>query len=289
MLRLTFAAVEGVPSSDAFAELGALTLSDWLWAGGLTLAAVIAAIVTFRLTVRLGGEALSPIVAKLLGRLAAGVVFVLGFFYALQQVGVSLAPILGLLGLLGLALALAFQEVLENFVAGVFLSARRPFSQGDEVTAADHEGIVEDITLRELTLRTYDGELVYIPNASVWSNPITNHTARGTRRTSVVVGVGYDTPLRSAAEILTEALRDVPGVEDDPAPQAYAVEFGDSSINYSLLFWHDASKADEWRVRNDVVAAVHEALRDADIDIPFPQRVVGFVDAPALTNGHAKN
>lgn len=276
MGRYLAAATDTDPTAT-LEELSSLTAVDWAWAGGLTAASIIAAIITFRVVKRLVGSSLAPFVARLLARIAAIIVFIVGFFYAMQRVGVSLAPFLGLVGLFGLALAFAFQEVLENFIAGVFLSARRPFSQGDEITTADHRGVVEDISLRELTLRTYDGELVYIPNSEVWSNPIVNHTSRDLRRTTLAVGVAYASSLPDVGDLLLDTLRGVDGVAAEPAPQAYAHEFGDSSINFALRFWHEPSIAEEWKVRDAVAKAVHGALNEAGVEIPFPQRVVELI------------
>ncbi len=259
---------------ESLQELGALTLSDWLWAGGLMLGFLLAAVLVRRGIVKALTPNVTPFVAKLLARLAGAVVFLFGLVYALQQVGVSIAPLLGVAGLFGLALAFAFQEVLENFIAGVFMSIRRPFSDGDEISTAGFEGVVEDIRLRAVTLRTFDGERVYVPNGSVWRNPIVNHTEYDTRRTTLEVGVAYDADLEAVGELLTETLAGVPGVHSEPAPQAYAFEFGDSSINFALRFWHDAPIASVWRVRDAVTKAVHDKLGEAGIDIPFPQRVV---------------
>ncbi len=279
-----YLATEADPAG-ALDDLGALTASDWLWAGGLIAGALVAAFVTRRLVIRLATPQLAPFVAKLIARLAAALIFLLGFFYAMQQVGVSLTPLLGLVGLLGLALAFAFQDVLENFIAGIFLSARRPFTQGDEIGTAGHDGVVEDISLRELTMRTYDGELVYIPNAEVWRNAIVNRTARELRRTSLTVGVGYSSSLEQAGRLLTETLQGVEGVAADPPPQAFAYEFGDSSINFSLRFWHEAASAEKWLVRDRVMKATHGALGGAGIEIPFPQRVVTFTADGAELDG----
>lgn len=269
-------AAESDPT-ETLEELGALSLGDWVTAASLIVGAILLALIARRIIERFLAARLVPFVSRLIARLVAFVVVLFGFFYSMQQVGVSLAPLFGLLGLLGLALAFAFQEVLENFIAGIFLAARRPFGQGDEISTADHEGFVEDISLRELTLRTYDGELVYIPNSVVWQNPIVNHTAKPVRRTTVAVGVAYDTDLEVAGDVLLQALRSVPGVADDPAPQALAHQFGASSIDFALRFWHNAGIADEWLVRDDVVKAAHVALGEAGIEIPFPQRVVTFV------------
>lgn len=268
-------------ATETLEELGALSLSDWVTAASLIVGSILLALIARRVIERLLSAKLVPFVSRLIARLVAFVLVLFGFFYSMQQVGVSLAPLFGLLGLLGLALAFAFQEVLENFIAGIFLAARRPFGQGDEISTAGHEGFVEDISLRELTLRTYDGELVYVPNSVVWQNPIVNHTARSVRRTTVAIGVAYDTDLESAGQILLRALKNVPGVADEPAPQALAHQFGASSIDFALRFWHNAGIADEWLVRDDVVKAAHVALGDAGIEIPFPQRVVTFVNERA--------
>jgi small conductance mechanosensitive channel len=269
-------AAEGDPTRT-LEELGALSWSDWVTAASLIIGSILLALIARRIIERFLSAKLVPFVSRLIARLAAFVLVLFGFFYSMQQVGVSLAPLLGLLGLFGLALAFAFQEVLENFIAGIFLAARRPFGQGDEISTADHEGLVEDISLRELTLRTYDGELVYIPNSVVWQNPIVNHTARPVRRTTVGVGVAYDTDLEVAGGVLLQALRSVPGVAEGPPPQALAHQFGPSSIDFALRFWHNAGIADEWLVRDGVVKAAHRALGEAGIEIPFPQRVVTFV------------
>ncbi len=204
-LSILVAAATDAPATDAFEQIGELSLADWLWAGGLTIAAVLAAFMASHLVKRFTASQLAPFVARLLARIAALVVFLFGFFYAMQKVGVSLAPFLGLAGLLGLALAFAFQDVLENFIAGIMLSVRRPFRQGDEIGTAGHEGWVEDISLREVTLRTYDGKRVFVPNADVWQNPLINHTAHGQRRTTLIVGVGYGSSLSEAQETLLGA------------------------------------------------------------------------------------
>ncbi|MBT8216690.1 MAG: mechanosensitive ion channel family protein [Acidimicrobiia bacterium] len=268
-------------TDDPLAQLGGLTAADWIVAGSLLVGAGVLAMLVRRLLSRLMSAQLPPFLVRLLSRVAAGLVFGFGLIYALGQVGVSLAPLLGIAGLFGLAFALAFQDVLANFVAGVFLAARRPFDQGDEIVTGDLAGVVEDIQLRALTLRTYDGQRVYVPNSMVWSNPIINRTELGRTRTRLEIGVAYGTQLDLAHDVLLRALGAVEGVLDDPAPQARAHEFGDSSINFALLFWHAAPKAQEWRVRHEVAVGVKAALDEAGITIPFPQRVVKILGAAA--------
>ena len=107
----------------------------------------------------------STFIARLVGRFVVAVFMVVGFVYALNQLGVSIGPLLGLLGLAGLAMALAFQDLLGNIIAGIFMSIRRPFDAGHQVSVNGFEGTVESINLREVALVGFDGVRVHIPNA----------------------------------------------------------------------------------------------------------------------------
>lgn len=200
-------------------DLGALTLSDWLWAAGLLAGTIIISIVVRRLLGAGLGRRTNPFVARLLARMTAGIVFILGVVYTMSRLGVSITPLLGALGLIGLALAFAFQDILENFIAGILMSLRRPFNEGDQIKTGDIEGTVQDITLRSVTLRAYNGERIYVPNAMVWKSPIVNHTELGSRRTTLMVGVHYDTDLDVAQRVLVETMASIDGVLADPAPR----------------------------------------------------------------------
>lgn len=268
-------------TQDSLTALSALTLSDWLWAGGLVLVALLLAVAGKRITQKLVASRADQLVSRLLGRLVALAIFAVGFVYALNQVGVSIAPLLGILGLLGLALAFAFQEILENFIAGILMSLRRPLTTGDQVTTAGHSGIVEDINLRSVEIKTYSGERVYVPNAMVWKDVIVNHTELGPRRTTLDVGVDYDADLGKATSTILDAVDRVDEVLTEPAAEAFVHGFGSSSIDIAIRFWHEPEKAVEWRVRDAVAKEVKKALDDVGIGIPFPQRVVTFVNAPA--------
>lgn len=266
--------------TSTLSEISALTLSDWLWAGGLILGAIVIATIGRRVTTRLVGAKADDLVARLLGRMVGLGIFTLGLIYALNQVGVSITPLLGIVGLFGLALAFAFQDILENFIAGILMSLRRPISTGDQITTAGFSGTVDDISLRSVQLTTYAGERVFVPNAMVWKDSIVNHTVLGPRRTTLDVGVEYDADLEKATSTLVAAVRDVDGVHSEPAPQAYVHGFGASSIDIAIRFWHDPAIAEEWRVRDGVAKKVKRALDDAGIGIPFPQRVVTFTNEP---------
>ncbi|MEZ5375719.1 MAG: mechanosensitive ion channel family protein [Acidimicrobiales bacterium] len=216
-------------------------------------------------------------ISELIGRVASYLLLVFGLIYALEALGIAIGPALGALGIVGIALAFALQDLLENFVAGVLLQLRRPFRPGDEVQSVDHEGAIVRIDSRAVVIHTPDGEIVRIPSAAVIKHPIINLTARKARRTTVEVGVAYGSSLAETTRLLSDAVAGVPGVYASPAPQVYSTGFGESSIDFAVRYWHEPTIASMWRVRHEVVLCIEQTLADAGIVIPFPQRVVHVV------------
>jgi small-conductance mechanosensitive channel len=240
----------------------------------LVVGILIARVVGKLVTRALSKTGLGTFLCVLLGRFVGGVLSVFALIFALQAVGVSVGPLIGAIGIIGLALAFAFQDILENVIAGLLMLARRPIAVGDEVVTNGYMGTVTDMTLRAAEVTTLAGETVYVPNAMVWKSPVTNLTVTPTRRSSVEVGVSYDTDLDRAKRVLEAAAAGVDGVLADPAPAALTVAFGGSSIDFDVRYWHDSKSAVEWRLRDEVHRAIKRALDDAGIEIPFPQQVV---------------
>jgi len=208
-------------------------------------------------------------------------IVIFGSVYALGTLGISLGPILGALGIVGIALAFALQDILSNFVAGIIIQLQRPFASGDEIVVGDHEGRIIAVDTRTITMETPDGETVRIPSAEVIKNPIVNHTQRGRRRTTLQVGVAYGTDLEAATWVLVESVVGVEGVLENPPPEALVEAFGDSSIDFAVRYWHPPSIAALWRTRSAVAKAVQQGLAGAGIEIPFPQRVVHLLRSPS--------
>lgn len=256
-------------------DSGGLQARDWLVAGGVLVIAVAAALAGARLVAglfrRRGSEGL---VADLVGRLLAYVLVAVGLVYSLSVLGVRVGPLLGALGIAGVAVAFALKDILENFVAGVMLQVRRPFDKGDQIITGDTQGTVREVNARSVVIETPSGERVIVPSSSLINQPITNLTAHPLRRTCLEVGVGYDADLDEARSVILDALQAVDGVAAEPAAQALVYEFGDSSINLAVRFWHRPSIASMWSVRDEAARAIKVALDGAGIDIPFPQRVL---------------
>ncbi len=273
--------------------LGAVLAADGAGATGISwqqgLQALLAFLVSIALAVllrrllvravdqRRGSTRIGTVVGRFLGVL----VVALGAVYALDLLGVQIGPLLGALGVGGVALAFAAQDILENFIAGVLLQIRHPFRIGDQISSGDHEGVVHDVNLRTTELSTYDGLVVYLPNAEVLKKPIVNYTRTPSSRTSLTVGLDYDTDLAAAREVLLAACARTDGVLAAPPPEVWVEEFADSTISVAVRYWHPADIASRWRVRSQVAIAVKAALDDAGMTIAFPQRVVRLPGQPA--------
>ncbi len=266
----------------ATAALPAELLPHWLRdpqpvVGGalvFVLAVLATAAVRYGLTRTLDRGEADRTVGRRLGRFLGLIVFIAGTIYALGVAGVQVGPLLGALGVGGIAVAFAAQDILQNFVAGLLIQVRRPFRVGDQITSLDFDGVVQDIDLRAVRLLTFDGLDVVLPAAEVLKAPITNHTRTPHRRTTLEVGVAYDTDLETARRVILDTVPGVAGVEARPEPQALVSEFADSAITIDVMYWHRSEIAVLRQVRNDVAIAIKRRLDAHGIEIAFPQRTV---------------
>ncbi len=194
------------------------------------------------------------------------------------------------LGVGGVAIGFAFKDVFENFLAGVLLLVREPFSINDYIDCEDIEGQVEEITIRDTHIRQTDGQLVVAPNAMFFKNPVTIRTARDVRRTTIICGVAYGEDVDAAREVIAKAVRGVDAVRDDVRDvEIFAQEFADSSINFEVTWWTGSRPIDIRSSRDKVVAAVKRALDDAGIEIPFPYRTMTFPEALTIRQQRDEN
>lgn len=264
-----------VPLEDVVGK--GLTTSDYVVAGVVFVALIVAGVVLGRLVTRfLERRDADHTMAVFVGRGIRNLLVLAAFVYALILLDVRVGPLLGALGIVAIALAFGAQAIFQNFFASVVLRTRRPIRRGDQITTQDVSGTVTDVNFRTVVLTTYDGERVVIPCSEVINGPLTNHTIRGERRTTLTVGVHYRTDLEQAQSVLLEAVRSVEGVRRSPAPEAWVVGFGDSSIDFEVRFWHRPDIASLYEVRSSVAMAAKAALDRAAIEIPFPQRVLTF-------------
>lgn len=192
----------------------------------------------------------------------------------LELFGVETMSFVAVLGALGLAVGLALQGTLSHFAAGVMLLVFRPFKIGEVIDTADVIGKVEKLGIFATTLVTGDNRTITVPNGKIWGSTIKNLTDRDYRRVEVPVGVSYDADLDKAQSTMLEAIRALPGVLTEPAPQAYLKALGASSVDFELRCF--TAPGDYWAVREQMIRACKKALDAARIGIPYPQLDLHF-------------
>ncbi len=174
-----------------------------------------------------------------------------------------------------LAIGFALQDVIKNFVAGVFIYTDRPFRIGDWIEWDNHSGVVEDISLRVSRIRTFDNELMTVPNSNLTDGVIKNPVDGDKLRRTFVFGIGYDDDIERATEIIIDQAEAHDEIMDDPGPSVRVTTLGDSSVGLQARIWiAEPSRADFVRIQSEFVKSTKEALVEAGIDIPYPQRVV---------------
>ncbi len=177
---------------------------------------------------------------------------------------------LGTAGVIGIALGFAFKDTLENYLAGILMSLRQPFSPRDMVVIDGQEGLVISLTSRATILMTPDGNHLRLPNALVFRSVILNYTRNPNRRFEFDVGVGVQEDLIQAQLIGTEELQRLAGVMVDPPPRALIQTLGDSNVQLRFLGWVDQRTHDFWMVRSEAIRHVKLSLEAAGMDMPEP-------------------
>ena len=217
---------------------------------------------------------LDPELTLLMGQVTRWGIITLGVTIALQQVNFDLTAFLTGLGILGFTIGFAIQDVSKNFIAGLLLLLQQPFDIGDIIEVAGYAGTVKTVDLRATEIYTLDGKHVLIPNADVFTNAITNLSRTSSRRIELTVGVSYDSDLDEVQQTTLTTLAGIDGVLQEPEPAVVFNNFGGSSIDFTLYYWVDMDSLGLFAGTAVVVKAIKTAFEQADIDIPFPIRVV---------------
>lgn len=222
---------------------------------------------------RLGGDRISATLRPVLASVIFYFIIAFTLYAFLTKIGVPSSALLAVFGSAGLAVGLALKDTLGNIASGVMLLMLHPLKIGEFVDTPNYAGTVQEIGLFSTTLKNLEGLYIYVPNGQVWNNRLQNFARHTERKLMIDIGVGYDTDLDKAREILLGVLADTAGVKDMPTPpEVYVMGFGDSAINMSARCW---LPADNWLGRaSDVRMRIKKALDEAKIEIPFPQRVI---------------
>ncbi len=219
-----------------------------------------------------GRSTLRPSLKNLVDTVAKLVIWIAGLMIALMVLlpGITPASLIAGLGIGAVAIGFAFQDIFENFLAGVLIMLREKMRIGDIIECEGITGKVEHITLRETHIRKLSGELTIVPNSILFKNPVEILTDHDIRRHEVICGVSYDTDLDEAADVIEKSVRSVEGLELDKGLDVFAVEFNSSSVDFKIRWFAQSSPRGMWESQDKVIRAVKRGLDDAGIEIPFP-------------------
>ena len=230
---------------------------------------------------RIRAKLLQNVIARAVGVF----VFLFGAYIILKVSGLTqlALTVVGGTGLIGLAVGIAFRDITENFLASIFLSMQKPFETGDLVEISAVTGYVQQLNMRTTILMTLDGNLVQIPNASVYKSNIRNFTTNSNRREDFIVGIGYDDSINDAQEVARKLLADHPAVLNDPEPSVLADSLGRATINLRVYFWLNGREHSWLKVRSSVIRLVKLAFQKHGISMPDEAREVVFPQGIPVT------
>lgn len=213
----------------------------------------------------LGARATSTKKLRLVMRLTRWGFYLIGAVIALHIMGLTKAAsgVLAAGGVLTVVLGFAFREIGENLLAGLFMSFSRSFDVGDLIESNGIQGIVKQINIRDVHVRTGDGIDIFIPSAIIFKNPLNNYTRDGLRRSSFNIGIDYGNEPKKALEYLMEAVKSTEGVLEDPAPAVILSNFSDNYIQIEVQFWINTflKNSDLQQIKTKVMDASHATLR----------------------------
>jgi len=220
---------------------------------------------------------------NLVATMAYVAVLLLGTFFVLEVLSLekTVTSLLAGVGIIGLALGFAFQDIAANFISGIIIAIQRPFTVGDVIQTDSYFGTIEAINLRTLDLRQVTGELVRVPNRKVFENAIINYTVSTQRRVDLDCGVAYNSNLDQVRTVVLDAMQDFPNIVPGRPVEVMFTGFGDSAITFSLRFWVSYHRqVDYVGAKSEAIMRIKRAFDQVDIIIPFPIRTL---DIPART------
>lgn len=243
----------------------------------IALAVIIITLFAARIAARMAGRTVShshmrESLKRLVETLARLGVWIVGLLIAASIVlpGFTPAGAIAGLGIGAVAIGFAFQDIFENFLAGVLIMLRNKMRIGDVIECEGVQGRVENITLRESHIRQLSNELTIMPNSMLFKNPVKILTDEDIRRNEVVVGVSYETDLAAAQGVILKAVESVEAINHEKGVIVYAQQFGASSIDFLVQWWARSTPRDLRLTKSEVVMAIKRALDDAGIEMPYP-------------------
>ena len=268
--------IENVTQTDPASALEGLLQAGW---GKLTVGRVLSALLLLLVCLALvrlllgtarrlvERAALDERIKRYILRGLRAFLYLLTALVMAGSLDIDVSSLIALVGVFGLAVSLAVQDVLGNVAGGMVLLFSKPFTLGDYVSTADGEGEVAEITLTHTKLDTPAGQRVMLPNSKLTAGQIVNYTVRGVRRADHAVSASYDDAPEAVRRACLRALERTPGILPDPAPQVVLTAYGESSIEYRVRFW--AKTEDYWDAHFRSLEEIHRAFAEDGVTMTY--------------------
>ncbi len=215
--------------------------------------------------------------AKSLNKVIYYGIIIIVLLAVITSQGIDLSGLMVAGGIFGIVIGFATQSVVSNVISGLFLMMERPAKTGDVIELPHRNifGILLDITLFSTKIRLFDGSIMRVPNDKIFTEQIKNVAATEVRRIDVIVGIAYKEQISKAVTVIKEAIiTKLPFVLIEPEPAIWTDQLADSSVNLRVLVWFPRN---DWGEVGPVLSqVVKEALDEAQIEIPFPQRTIWY-------------
>ena len=268
--------IENVTQADPASALDGLLQAGW---GKLTVGRLLSALLLLLVclaVVRLllgmtrrlvGRAALDERIKRYILRGLRAFLYLLTSLVMAGSLNIDVSSLIALVGVFGLAVSLAVQDVLGNVAGGMVLLFSKPFTLGDYVSTADGEGEVAEITLTHTKLDTPAGQRVMLPNSKLMAGQIVNYTVRGVRRADHAVSASYNDAPEAVRSACLKALSRTPNILPDPAPQVVLTAYGESYIEYRVRFW--AKTEDYWDAHFRSLEEIHRAFAEDGVTMTY--------------------
>lgn len=268
--------IENVTQTDPASALEGLLQAGW---GKLTVGRVLSALLLLLVCLTLARlllgtarrlverAALDERIKRYILRGLRAFLYLLTALVMAGSLNIDVSSLIALVGVFGLAVSLAVQDVLGNVAGGMVLLFSKPFTLGDYVSTADGEGEVAEITLTHTKLDTPAGQRVMLPNSKLMAGQIVNYTVRGVRRADHAVSASYNDAPEAVRSACLKALSRTPNILPDPAPQVVLTAYGESSIEYCVRFW--AKTEDYWDAHFRSLEEIHRAFAEDGVTMTY--------------------
>ena len=251
-------------------------ISDFFIQNGPSIVGAIVVLVVGRIVAGIGRGFIKRILTKsntdqaiisFAGNITFSIILIFTVLAALAKFGIETTSFIAVLGAAGFAVGFALQGSLSNFASGVLILVLRPYKLGDFIDAAGVAGTVKEIELFNTVLATPDNVKVMVPNGKIYGDIIKNFSSNDTRRVDLVIGIGYDSSIGKAYEVLNALIKEDKRILADPEPTIAVAELADSSVNFVVRPW--VKKEDYWAVKFDLTQKVKESFDQHNLEIPF--------------------